>query len=135
MKKALLTLICSIAFAIISTVPVSADVIKLYATKYGTCKVTAYSGRNGITYGASENILIPNKSCAASRDIPLGTELYIKDFGIVTVEDRFSEEYEEENNGMVIDLYLESYTAACEWGLHELEVYIINDKEVIRDAD
>lgn len=135
MKKAICTLIASLIFTLATCSTASAVTWKLYISKYGTCRVTAYSGNNGSTYGASGNILIPNKSCAASRDIPLGTELYIKDFGIVTVEDRFSEEYEEKNNGMVIDLYLESYNAACEWGLHELEVYIINDKEVIRDAD
>lgn len=136
MKKAIITLILSLAISLlICCIPVSAETLRLYVTKYGTCKITAYSGNNGVTYGASENILIPNKSCAASRNIPLGTELYVKGFGIVTVEDRFEEWYDEENEGMVIDLYLESYDAACEWGLHELEVYIINRKEVITDEE
>lgn len=131
MKKAICTLIASLIFTLATCSTASAVTWKLYISKYGTCRVTAYSGNNGSTYGASGNILIPNKSCAASRDILLGTELYIKDFGIVIVEDRMAEWYEEEYDNMVIDLYLESYSAACDWGMQEIAVYIINDKEII----
>ena len=130
-KKVLITFITCILAIMLVHYPVSAAVMKLYVTRYGTCKITAYSGTNGVTYGASENILIPNVSCAASRNIPLGTQLYIEGIGLVTVEDRMSEKYDTDNNGMVIDLYLESYEAACEWGMHELEVYIVNDTEII----
>lgn len=130
-KKAIITLTISLAFVLLVCYPVSAETMRLYCTEYGTCRITAYSGRNGVTYGASENILVPNKSCAASRNIPLGTQLYIEGFGIVTVEDRMSEEYDTEHDGMVVDLYLESYSAACEWGMHELDVYIINDIEIV----
>ncbi|MGN0613666.1 MAG: 3D domain-containing protein [Porcipelethomonas sp.] len=135
MKKAFIALIVSLIFTLATCSTASAVTWKLYVSKYGTCRVTAYSGNNGSTYGASGNTLIPKKSCAASRDIPLGTELYIKDFGIVTVEDRMAEWYEEEYDNMVIDLYLESYSDACDWGMQELEVYIINDKEVIYQED
>ena len=131
MKKAICTLIASLIFTLATCSTASAVTWKLYISKYGICRVTAYSGNNGSTYGASGNILIPNKSCAASRDIPLGTELYIKDFGIVTVEDRMAEWYEEEYDDMVIDLYLVSYSDACDWGMQEITVYIINDKEII----
>lgn len=131
LKKAICTLFASLIFVSAVCSTVSAVTWKLYVSKYGTCRVTAYSGNNGSTYGASGNILIPKKSCAASRNIPLGTELYIKDFGIVTVEDRMAEWYEEEYDNMVIDLYLESYSDACDWGMQELEVYIINSKEQI----
>lgn len=135
MKKAFIALIASLIFTLATCSTASAITWKLYVYKYGTCRVTAYSGNNGSTYGASGNTLIPNKSCAASRDIPLGTELYIKDFGIVTVEDRMEEWYEDEYDDMVIDLYLDSYAAACDWGMQELEVYIINDKEIIYQED
>lgn len=131
MKKAICTLFASLIFVSAVCSTASAVTWKLYVSKYGTCRVTAYSGNNGSTYGASGNTLIPKKSCAASRDIPLGTELYIKGFGIVTVEDRMAEWYEEEYDNMVIDLYLESYSDACDWGMQELEVYIINSKEQI----
>ncbi|MGN1105695.1 MAG: 3D domain-containing protein [Huintestinicola sp.] len=130
-KKAICTLFASLIFVSAVCSTASAVTWKLYVSKYGTCRVTAYSGNNGSTYGASGNTLIPKKSCAASRDIPLGTELYIKGFGIVTVEDRMAEWYEEEYDNMVIDLYLESYSDACDWGMQELEVYIINSKEQI----
>lgn len=129
MKKAICTLFASLIFVSAVCSTASAVTWKLYVSKYGTCRVTAYSGNNGSTYGASGNTLIPKKSCAASRDIPLGTELYIKGFGIVTVEDRMAEWYEEKYDNMVIDLYLESYSDACDWGMQELEVYIINSKE------
>lgn len=131
MKKAICTLFASLIFVSAVCSTASAVTWKLYVSKYGTCRVTAYSGNNGSTYGASGNTLIPKKSCAASRDIPLGTELYIKGFGIVTVEDRMAEWYEEKYDNMVIDLYLESYSNACDWGMQELEVYIINSKEQI----
>lgn len=131
MKKAICTLFASLIFVSAVCSTASAVTWKLYVSKYGTCRVTAYSGNNGSTYGASGNTLIPKKSCAASRDIPLGTELYIKGFGIVTVEDRMAEWYEEKYDNMVIDLYLESYSDACDWGMQELEVYIINSKEQI----
>ena len=131
LKKAICTLFASLIFVSAVCSTASAVTWKLYVSKYGTCRVTAYSGNNGSTYGASGNTLIPKKSCAASRDIPLGTELYIKGFGIVTVEDRMAEWYEEEYDNMVIDLYLESYSDACDWGMQELEVYIINSKEQI----
>ena len=131
MKKAICTLFASLIFVSAVCSTASAVTWKHYVSKYGTCRVTAYSGNNGSTYGASGNTLIPKKSCAASRDIPLGTELYIKGFGIVTVEDRMAEWYEEEYDNMVIDLYLENYSDACDWGMQELEVYIINSKEQI----
>lgn len=131
MIKKALTLLTACIFALVFIYyPVSAAALRLYVTEYGKCKVTAYSGTNGVTYGYSENILVPNESCAASRNIPIGTRLYIEDFGIVTVEDRMSEEYDSDNDGMVVDLYLESYTAACEWGMHELTVYVINEIEI-----
>ena len=130
-KKAIITLIISLAFVLLISYPVSAAAMRLHCTEYGTCRVTAYSGNNGVTYGYSENILVPNVSCAASRNIPIGTQLYIEGFGIVTVEDRMSEEYDTDHDGMVVDLYLESYSAACEWGMHELDVYIINDIEIV----
>lgn len=129
-KKALFTLTVCILFVLMIHYPVSAAVMKLYISEYGTCRVTAYSGNNGSTYGASGNTLVPNISCAASRNIPLGTKLYVESVGVVTVEDRMSEEYDSENDGMVIDLYLESYEAACEWGMHELKVYIVQDTEI-----
>ncbi|MCM1577508.1 MAG: 3D domain-containing protein [Ruminococcus sp.] len=128
-KKLIAALICA-AVAVNAAAPAaSAAKLKLYVTEYGTCRVTAYSGTNGVTYGASGNTLVPNVSCAASREIPLGTQLYIDGFGIVTVEDRMSEEYDSEHEGMVVDLYLESYSAACDWGMHEMDVYIINETE------
>lgn len=131
LKRIIAALIC-VAMAVNAAAPaVNGATLKLYVTEYGTCRVTAYSGKNGVTYGASGNTLVPDVSCAASRNIPLGTELYIKGVGLVTVEDRMSEEYDTDNNGMVIDLYLESYEAACEWGMHELDVYIVNDAEII----
>lgn len=121
-NKILISLICGAVVANTAAPETGTNI-----TEYGTCKVTAYSGTNGVTYGASENILIPNVSCAASREIPLGTLLYIEDYGVVVVDDRMSEEYDTNNGGMVIDLYLESYEAACEWGMHELDVYVINE--------
>lgn len=130
-KKAIMTLIICLTYVICVCCPISAAALRLYCTRYGECRVTAYSGNNGVTYGASGNTLIPNVSCAASRNIPIGTQLYIEGVGIVTVEDRMSEEYDNEHDGMVVDLYLESYSAACDWGMHELEVYIINDVEIV----
>ncbi len=128
MKKRLVKIFGAITAAVMGLAALSGGVnayTALYCRKVGTCHVTAYSGNNGRTYGASGEILIPGVSCAAGRDIPFGTRLYIKDFGFVTVHDRFDEEYETEHSGMVIDLYLESYDAACEWGAEDLEVYIV----------
>lgn len=134
MKGKLIAALLCAAMAVNAAAPAAyAAKLKLYVTEYGTCRVTAYSGTNGVTYGASGNILIPNASCAASREIPLGTQLYIDGFGIVTVEDRMSEEYDSGHEGMVVDLYLESYSAACEWGMHELDVYVINDIEEAKE--
>lgn len=130
-EKIISALICAAMAANAAAPAVNAAKVRLYVTEYGTCRVTAYSGNNGSTYGASGNTLVPNESCAASREIPLGTQLYIEGFGIVTVEDRMSEEYDNDNGGMVVDLYLESYSAACEWGMRELDVYIINDVETV----
>lgn len=96
-------------------------------TKMGTYKVTAYSGNTGSTYGASGKTLVPEKMVAASSEFPFGTMLYIKGVGIVTVEDRFDESHEwfTDNEGMVLDIYLDSYTEACEWGLEERSVYLV----------
>ena len=115
MKDKMLAMIMSIAISLISTTDIE---------YYGTCKVTAYGPYAG-TIGASGNTLIPNESCAASRKLPFGTKLYIRGYGVVTVEDRTGEAYENEYDGYVIDLYLADYDAACKWGSHDLEVYII----------
>lgn len=130
MKKAICTLLLSLMFVTMMSNTVSAVKYKLHVTKYGTCRVTAYDSSDG-SIGASGNELTPNKSCAASREIPLGTRLYVKDFGIVTVEDRMAEWYEDEYDGKVLDLYLEDYEASCEWGVKELEVYIIKSMEQV----
>lgn len=115
----------AIATLTIGLINAEATTYRFKLREYGECRVTAYSGNNGSTYGASEEILIPDVSCAASRDIPFGTLLYIESYGVVKVDDRFNEEYENEHNGMVIDLYLDSYESACDWGMSELNVYFI----------
>lgn len=43
-KKALFTLTVCILFVLTIHYPVSAAVMKLYISEYGTCRVTAYSG-------------------------------------------------------------------------------------------
>ena len=96
-------------------------------TYYGECSVTAYSGTPGVTYGASGNTLEPWKSVAGSRStLPLGTLLFVEDIGFVIVEDRLSEWYEIENDHMVIDIFVNDYDEACEWGRQEKKVYIIS---------
>lgn len=135
-SKLLATAVSAVmAMSAMSATSLTANAVtyKCYASLYGNCRVTAYSGTNGVTYGASGNTLVPNVSVAASRNIPLGTQLYIEDFGIVTVEDRTAKWYDDEHDGMIIDLYLDSYDSACQWGVHNLDVYIIDEIEIVDD--
>lgn len=53
--------------------------------------------------------------------IPLGTELYVEDYGYATALDRGSS-----IQGDRIDLFFESYEEAMSWGIRDVRVYIID---------
>jgi uncharacterized protein YabE (DUF348 family) len=53
--------------------------------------------------------------------IPLGTELYVEDYGYATALDRGSS-----IQGNRIDLFFESYEEAMSWGVRDVRVYIID---------
>ena len=125
-----MTMATTAAAAMMDTT-VNATTVKYDADFYGTCSVTAYDPSVG-TVGAWGTTLTPGKSCAASRSIPFGTQLYVEGYGIVTVEDRTADWYEEDYGGMVVDLYLEDYNTACDWGRQECKVYILSDPEVLK---
>jgi 3D (Asp-Asp-Asp) domain-containing protein len=134
LKKKLAGLAMSAIMAVTSAsamaTPVNATTITYNAEYYGSCSVTAYYQKWDGEKGARGTALTPGISVAASRSIPFGTKLYVDGYGIVEVEDRTAKWYEDSYNGMVIDLYLPSYSDAVEWGRHELDVYILSDETV-----
>lgn len=99
----------------------------------GTFKVTAYCScksccgswatnrPNGIVYGASGNVLIPNYSIAVDPDvIPYGTVVYIDGLPYVAHDCGGS------IKGNSIDLYMSSHEEALNWGVQYKDVYIFN---------
>lgn len=131
MKK-IIASVMALVMAVCGMIHRTEAVPLLRVTKLGTYKVTAYSGNVGSTYGASGKTLVPGKHVSASGVFPFGTMLYISGIGIVTVEDRFDEgdEWFTDNNGEILDIYLDSYEEACEWGLKELTVYEVKKIEL-----
>lgn len=130
MKRIISTVLAALMICL--SVPKAEAKAVYKVSKLGTYKITAYSGNTGSTYGASGETLIPEKHVAASSEFPFGTMLYIKGYGIVTVQDRFDEQDDwfTDNDGKVIDLYLDGYEEACRWGLEERKVYLV---EVIEE--
>lgn len=93
-----------------------------YLEYIGTYTVSAYSyyegdGENFATAGGYEPI--PYWTCAAPYDIPMGTILYIEDFGEVQVQDRgaFPDDWLDLNIG---------YDPMEAWDMREREVYIVH---------
>lgn len=85
----------------------------------GTYTITAYNyyeggGENYFTAGGYEPI--PYWTCAATNDIPMGTILYIEDFGEVQVQDRGN------FPSYVLDLHI-GYDSVDEFPTGEREVY------------
>ena len=76
---------------------------------------------NQIVYGSSGEVLTPEYSIAVDKEvIPYGTKVYIN-----------GKEYIAQDTGVrgnAIDLYMESHEKAKQWGVKELEVFIIENK-------
>ena len=93
-----------------------------YLEYIGNYTVSAYSfyeggGENFSTAGGYEPI--PYWTCAAPYYIPMGTILYIEDFGEVQVQDRgaFPDDWLDLNIG---------YDPMSAWDMREREVYIVH---------
>lgn len=92
-------------------------------------KATAYSNdaasinvsqwRDGRT--ATNKVARRGFVAADWRVFPPGTKLYIPGYGMATVEDRGGAV-----KGNHLDLYVDSYREAIEWGVREIEVYVIH---------
>lgn len=87
----------------------------------GTYQITAYSyeeggGENYYTAGGYEPI--PWYTCAAPYDVPMGTILYIEDFGEFQVQDRGA------FPSYIIDVHV-GYDDPDVIGLQEKDVYIV----------
>lgn len=90
-----------------------------YLEYIGTYTITAYNyyegdGENFSTAGGYEPI--PYWTCATTEDIPMGTILYIEDFGEVQVQDRGA------FPSNIIDLHI-GYDSIESFDMREREVY------------
>lgn len=95
------------------------------------CKVTAYSNddisidvaawRDGKT---ATGVLAKRGRIAADWSIfPPGTKLFVPGYGLAEVQDRGGKV-----KGLQLDLFMDSYAEAMQWGVKELEVYVIGRK-------
>lgn len=83
---------------------------------------TAYSIHGGTASGA-QTVRNPNGLSTIAVDpnvIPLGTKVYIPGYGLAVAQDTGSAI---KNNK--IDLFMNTYNEACNWGVRGVEVYII----------
>lgn len=73
-------------------------------------------------YGKTANGNTPKQgiTCAASRNIPFGTQLLIEKVGKRTVQDRLAKKYDNR-----IDIFFDSHDAALRFGKKQLKVQII----------
>lgn len=130
--KIIKTIILSVLFSssLMYDVYAAKHDVKLWGSLFGDCSITAYSGNNGSTFGTSLRTLEPRISCAACECIPLDSWLYVEDYGMVRVDDRIGEDYACEMGHMVLDLYLDDYDAACEWGRRDRKVWVLSKIDI-----
>lgn len=87
-------------------------------------RITAYTasdrGMNGKGITANGEHAIEGRTIAADQSIPFGTQIYIPELGkTFVVTDRGGAIH-----GDRLDLYMERYDDAMEFGVRELEVFI-----------
>lgn len=82
-----------------------------------------------IVVGAYGYTLQPGLSCASSATLPAGTELRVKGFGRVVVQDKTAEWVQKKYNGEIVDIYCSDHDQAAEWAAQigdYADVYRIN---------
>ena len=95
--------------------------ITAYCKCEACCSSWANNRPDGIVYGASGNVLIPNYSIAVDPDvIPYGTVVYID--GLPYVAHDCGGSIKDKS----IDLYMASHEEALNWGVQYKDVYIFN---------
>jgi 3D (Asp-Asp-Asp) domain-containing protein len=92
-----------------------------------TGKGVAYSAYKGAK-GASGGYCVPGTVAVNPNIIPYGTKMYIAStdgkyiYGYAVANDTGTGLME----GLcLVDLYMDSYDQTCEWGAHEVNVYIL----------
>lgn len=69
------------------------------------------------------------RTIAASRHLPIGARVYIPSRGWYRVEDRMNRRYDKRKIP-TIDIYMDSYDQAIDWGRQDIRVKVIKPKEV-----
>ena len=79
---------------------------------------------NPIVYGASGDVLETKVSCASP--LAFGTEIELKDYGTVVVQDRTADWVVDKHGEYIIDIYMDNHEEARNWGLQYIEGKIVN---------
>ena len=79
---------------------------------------------NQIVYGASGDVLETKVSCASP--LAFGTEIELKDYGTVVVQDRTADWVVDKYGQYIVDIYMDNHEEARNWGLQYIEGKILN---------